>query len=278
MRNIALIELLKGNDVYYLPNRGNGGDALIASGTFQFFDENNIQYEIINNETDLTNKIVVYGGGGNLVSNYTATAEFISKWHKKVKKLIVLPHTINGHSDLLANLKDNVHIFCREDNSYKYVSKSAINANVHNGEDMALSLDFVDCMRKYSTIYPYKCFLKQLIKKIRRLDNPITYRTLNAFRCDVEKTEVQLPKDNIDVSTMINYTCSMTEPHLVNQTTADFFKFLSFYKTINTNRLHVGIAATLLGKNVNFHPNSYYKNEAVYERSLKHFPNINLIK
>ncbi len=44
--------------------------------------------------------------------------------------------------------------------------------------------------------------------------------------------------------------------------------FLEEYKVVNTDRLHVAILASLLGKEVNFYPNSYYKNEAVYNYSL----------
>ena len=44
---------------------------------------------------------------------------------------------------------------------------------------------------------------------------------------------------------------------------------ISKYKVVNTNRLHGGIASSLLQKTVNLYPNSYWKNKAVYEYSLK---------
>lgn len=53
-----------------------------------------------------------------------------------------------------------------------------------------------------------------------------------------------------------------------------FLKIIAMHKTINTNRLHVAIAASMLGKNVKFYSNSYFKNKFVYEYSLINFSNV----
>jgi len=276
MKNQELIELLKGKDnkIYYQPNPGNGGDALIASGAFQFFKRNNIDYVIIDENTDLSNKVVCYAGGGNLVSDYPAAANFIDKSHDKVKSLVVLPHTINGHSQLLATVKDNVYFFCREEISFQYVKAAVQSAHVFEGDDLALELIPDKYITNFSSNYPIKLFFKQCLKKIKFKQHLGGFRVLNAFRNDVEKTNITLPNDNIDVSNAINYNSSMSDELLVNRTTADIFKFLNFYKVINTNRLHMAIAGALLGKEVNFYPNSYYKNEAIYNKSLKQYGNV----
>ena len=49
---------------------------------------------------------------------------------------------------------------------------------------------------------------------------------------------------------------------------------MSNYDKIFTNRLHLAIAGFLLNKEVHFYPNFYYKNEAVYDYSLKKYNNI----
>jgi exopolysaccharide biosynthesis predicted pyruvyltransferase EpsI len=42
---------------------------------------------------------------------------------------------------------------------------------------------------------------------------------------------------------------------------------------VATDRLHVGIGAALLGKTCRLHDNSYGKNRAVYDHSIRnHFP------
>jgi hypothetical protein len=71
MKNQELISLISGKKVYYKPNPGNGGDALIAAGTFDFFRKNRIDYEIISSSTkisELKGKNIVYAGGGYLVT------------------------------------------------------------------------------------------------------------------------------------------------------------------------------------------------------------------
>ena len=55
---------------------------------------------------------------------------------------------------------------------------------------------------------------------------------------------------------------------LARNSTRCMINFLEEYKVVNTDRLHVAILASLLGKEVNFYPNSYTKNEAVYNYSL----------
>lgn len=46
---------------------------------------------------------------------------------------------------------------------------------------------------------------------------------------------------------------------LARNSTRCMINFLEEYKVVNTDRLHVAILASLLGKEVNFYPNSYYK-------------------
>jgi exopolysaccharide biosynthesis predicted pyruvyltransferase EpsI len=73
-----------------------------------------------------------------------------------------------------------------------------------------------------------------------------------------------IPNINDDIS----YNGFATKPldELINS--------LKQYEEINTDRLHLAISATLLGKKVNLFPNSYYKNKAVFDYSLKKFPSI----
>lgn len=278
MNITKLLTVLKCETVHYKANPGNGGDALIASATFQYFVDNNIQYKIIEPNMNLNDKVIMYSGGGNLIPDYNDCAEFIRETHKIARALIILPHTIAGHEDLLSELGDNVYIYCREMRTYEYVKKATHMAHVFVEHDMALSLDYREMVKKYSTYRPYKIYIKQMLKKAKTPTLLSGYNCLNAFRCDVEKTNIELPEDNIDLSDAINYSSQMNAPDLVNQTTADIFKFISFYKFVNTNRLHIAIAATLLDKKVKFYPNSYYKNYVVYKHSLKERKNIEFIK
>jgi len=90
---------------------------------------------------------------------------------------------------------------------------------------------------------------------------------LNAFRIDVEKTDIPIPSDNVDVSAL--YELSSCEPKLAKLSTFRFLSHINAFETVNTNRLHVAIAAAKLGKKVNLYGNNYFKIRAIYEYSLK---------
>ncbi len=89
MSNMTVLELFatfpKNETIYYRPNPGNAGDALIAAGAFILFDQAGLNVEIIDsNDFDSEGKIVIYAGGGNLVGIYSAARDFIRK-HIKSK-------------------------------------------------------------------------------------------------------------------------------------------------------------------------------------------------
>ena len=67
----------------------------------------------------------------------------------------------------------------------------------------------------------------------------------------------------------------MRDRAVVRYTSWEFLRYLDRFDRVETNRLHVTIGAALLGKGVAFYPNSYWKNQAVFEATLRlRFPNI----
>lgn len=202
--------------------------------------------------------------------------------HRQADQLILLPHTINGNVDLLAELGSNTHLFCRELQSYRYVSCHVTKANVYIAHDMALYVDWNryvtntagagDSPWSYDTYFNRarywvkdqlllnKCYIK-------------SGKTLYALRTDKEQTDLEFPKGNLDISRMFK-TGHLT-PLNAYQASYRMLRFLNHFNLIKTNRLHVCIGAALLGKTVHFYPNNYYKNHAVYKYSLKSLlPNV----
>jgi len=106
-------------------------------------------------------------------------------------------------------------------------------------------------------------------------------KTLNYFRNDGEKTKISHnnKKDNQDLSALINYDSSMINKELVNKTTYEILDNIYKYDIVNTDRLHGSIAGSLLNKKTTLYTNSYYKNKAVFEYSIKNkFKHTNLIE
>ena len=288
-----LITNLSAEQFIYIPNPGNAGDALIAAGTFQIFDKLGLRYSLLSRNHPLPhNGMIVYGGGGNLVLPTTFSAKFLSSVHKKAKKVVILPHTIKQVDNLLSDFTENVDIICREHVSYQYVKKHAKRANIYIADDMALSVDVKKIMQTEDSLLNNLTILSQytasklrLIKTqspellaviksfyLKRNYSGIQKSTLNAFRLDGEKTDVVVPNDNVDLSKLLQL--GVETKRLAYLNSKILLNWISQFEIINTNRLHICIAAALLGKQVNFYKNSYFKCRAVYEKSLSKCPNI----
>ena len=232
-------------EIIYIPNPGNAGDSLIAFGTIQIFNELGLNWKMGNISNEYHNKTLFYAGGGNLVGLYDYCKKFIEK-NKNDNKIIILPHTIKSEDKFLSNLNDNIIIFCREETSYNYVLKVFNHKkNVYLSKDMAF---YINNLNKY-----------KIIK-----GNGVC----NAYRTDQEKTNIKIPKNNEDLSEKFKKWGNTNKINVIKDVSLSIFDYLSKFETINTNRLHIAIAGTLLDKKVNFYSNSYYKNKSVFEYSI----------
>ena len=283
---LYLDSLKKYETVYFCPNPGNAGDSLLAHVTYELFDEYNIKFQILKKQGfNPTDKILLYGGGGNLVPYYPHARNFILKYHRLVKKLIILPHSIDGNEDLLKKLDENVDIITREEVTYNHVKKNALRANVFLADDLGFSLNVEKILSKMPRFSLHLVNLKLPVRillqgnytemkhRARKLFQNENKHVLNCFRTDQEKTDIDIPSDNVDLSSIFSYGVDSKEKAFY--VCYRLLNFINSYREIRTNRLHVAIAGALLGKEVKLYSNSYYKCEAVYEFSIKgRFPNV----
>ncbi|MCG7572982.1 hypothetical protein MHM39_05335 [Phaeobacter sp. CNT1-3] len=101
-------------------------------------------------------------------------------------------------------------------------------------------------------------------------DEPATHNLGLLFREDGEAPEgFELPDGNIDVS-------KFGRAH----TPIDgFVRHIAQYERIETNRLHVGIAAALLKREVQISSNDYFKIGAIFDSSIRdYFPNAQFVE
>ncbi len=282
--NDALTDYLRENKrkrFIYIPNRGNAGDAFLTHATYQLFRRLGLSYDIGSLSEQHPRETIICGGGGNLIPAYTDIATFIKRnkdvWHE----FILLPHTVRGHPELLRSLDSNCYIFCREEPSLAFVKSHAIRANVLSANDMAFHWHPEETIRSASELWR-----KRPADAVRRYCGDIrlwwqdrssrairTTKSLNAFRTDVEKTTLPLPSDNVDISRM--YAVPNLTPSNTLSVTYRMMKLIGAFDLINTNRLHVGIMAALMGKEVNLYDNNYGKNRDVFQYSLHTFSKVN---
>jgi len=251
----------QGKKIKYVPNPGNAGDSFIGYATLQVFKELNLDYQICKSTDTHEGDIIFYGGGGSLIRKYKSCKNFLINNHEK-NNIIVLPNTINECDDLLKSFSDNVILFAREDVSFNYIkSKMRHTSNALLSRDMSF-----------------------YIKGLNKYKNVSSIGTCNVYRFDDElKTKnnhVIVPDDNKDISVDFSRPFFMKNWYIADDintqveknlsiATDNMFSYISKFKQINTNRLHVGIAAALLGKTVNLYPGSYFKIEAIYNCCMR---------
>ena len=225
------------DNIIYIPNPGNAGDALIMLGTIQIFDKLNIHYTIGDINIIYKNKTLFYPGGGNLVGFYKDCYNFINNNYKS-NNIVILPHTITNVGNFLNNVSENIIIMCREKTSYDYVKNFIKNKNnLYLSKDLAFYID------------------KDEIEKYKLIEgNGIC----NAFRTDYEKTSIIIPDDNIDLSLYFEKGLHTQDVSICKEVCFNIFNYLSEFSVINTNRLHIAIAGSLLDKKVNLYQNNYY--------------------
>lgn len=240
----VLLEIYKDKAVDFFRFPGNYGDSLIWHGTKMLLSSHNISEQFVDISSPKHNAVLFIDGGGNLVDYYSDVRDFLIKKPDLYDEIIILPHTIFGERqiEVLNNVSSELIVICRERISAKFLDERLIDGKVYLSHDCAF----------------YNTFPK----------TPKGTGVLNAFRMDKESIAQSLPAANIDIS----YKGYATKP------LREFIDTVQKYEQVNTDRLHVAIGATLLGKHVSLYPNSYYKNKAVFDYSLQRFSNIRFVE
>jgi exopolysaccharide biosynthesis predicted pyruvyltransferase EpsI len=247
--------------ISYYACGGNAGDALISASTYTCFEKLKISYDPIFLDSSPRRGVIIFGGGGNFIPLYDYIRKGILKNIASADEIIVLPHTIRGNEDLLASLDKRVTLFCREIASYEHCLRHAKQANVLLANDMAFHADLQALLQEPKDID----YEKKIAKYPNFLEKVINGTTVNFIRKDPERTNHGLHSD-MDVSEV--FMGSMSDPNAVRKSAAAFLHTISSAKSIITDRLHVGIAASLMNIPCEILDNSYGKNREVYKFSL----------
>ena len=244
-----------GETIQYIPNPGNAGDSLIALGTLQLMESLGLRIRLRNHtETFGKNDRIFYGGGGNFVPYYSQCRNFILR-NMHVQQLVLLPHTVHKQNDVLKQIGPNMILFARERRSFRHLTRHMRypeNARIDHDLAFAIGPATIHSLIKNNSRDQSGCF--------------------NAFRTDQEATEAEIPKGNRDLSieniipSFPENTQSLTG---ILDTSRAVFEAIAPFASVKTNRLHIAIASALQGKKTTIERNSYFKNHAVYQYSIK---------
>ena len=215
--------------VYYLPNSGNLGDALIRFGTRKFLRDVGIDCTELSPGSSvgplaqLRGGTVIYGGGGAWCGLWGGAERKVARFNRRFH-VVVLPSTYEKRYAL-----GNTTFFRRDE----FESRGHM---------------------------PDAVFCHDLAFYIGPLSAPASSGTGHFFRTDGESSgKHALPPDNVD-------------PSRAGRQTSDVFPFIAEvakHAVVHTDRLHVAIAACLLGRELHLYAGSYFKNRAVFLSSMQ---------
>jgi len=272
-----------GASLKYVSNQGNAGDALIAAGCWQFFDDCQIAPRYTTTRAIRTGDTVLYSGGGNLVPEYDNCRDFLEKCLKvSVAHALVLPHSVRGHEALLRRLDARFTLVCRDLESLARVKATGTRAELMLAPDLALYLDpsrlFAHCKHyanagvgaqfvRHGQVWSYLRW-RMALRRLR----PQPGRTLSVLRADAEATLAEPGNAAGDIPSFYGSQYRFrAESDLVSR---DLLLLLQSATEVRTNRLHVGVAAALMGRQVRYLDNSYGKIRALYDTWLRDMPSV----
>lgn len=274
-----------GEEVLYRPNPGNAGDSMIAHATYAFFRDAGVRWSPASDEPGSgEGRVVVYGGGGNLVPGYGDARAFLDAHSGRCRMLVLLPHTVAGNEDLLSRMGAEVHLFLRDDVSYAHCAAVAQGASIHRSHDMALGLPAGDAppvgwrellsawlrARMRGEVDMSRALRFIALDRIRRCDRsgrPRSRRSaLDAFRTDSESSGMPLPAGNLDLSRMLEL--GDMSPRPAGLSARLLMSRVDGLPLVRTDRLHVAIACCLKNVPVELHASATPKVRAVFEHSI----------
>ncbi len=298
-----------GHFVYY-PNPGNLGDELIAAATVQLFERLGLSFETYEEGRDYGSAYtLVYGGGGIMVPEWGYLGHLYELFSAPgLERCVVLSHSMHDCPELLQLMDERFTVFLRESKSFAYAKALNNKATFHLADDMVFYMEprLLPPATELRHRYPCPSLIKRIFALLTGKDKNIDHvRLLSRFYGKTWKRIVKrlpdclIPQENgkivffmrrdqeqqadfngkhksLDLSRLGGSSCRWHDFNLLGVT--HYLETIDQADTIITDRLHISIAAAMLGKQVIMLDNSYGKLSGVYNQSMANLPNISFCR
>lgn len=248
---VEQLRALAGKRIVVLLNRGNRGDGVIHLGGRRLLASLGLQWtEIREAEAPamIDAEVLVVFGCGAFCRGTHSLAFVVERLAPQVEQVVILPASFDLKSPAVARFVRSwdarYTVFCRERQSFEAVSAARTDAgSVVLAHDLAFWAD------------------------VHRWAARPHAGTVGIFRRDREAVfdgrPVDLPGRDISQG-------PETEPE-------GLLDYVSGFAVVHTDRTHAAVGAAMMGRQVWFYRNAYFKNAAIFEHSLAHLPNVNFV-
>jgi len=253
--NGALAQLLtgfRGRDIVALLNRGNRGDGVIHLGGRQFMAGLGITCREFHEKDDLSRMqgdvLLIYGAGA-MSRGTNSLPRLLVSIAPRFPTIVILPSSFDLTEPRVRAFAetwdDKYHVFCRELVSFDALRQAgATPKTLLLGHDLAFHAD----VKAWAT-------------------RPGNGRA-GLFRRDIEAAFGRLPRD-FDVCEDASYGTEREPERLLD--------FVARFAEIHTDRCHGAILGAMMGRQVVFYRNSYFKNQAIYDHSLASMAHVRFV-
>ena len=227
-----LASLQATEDFVLVRTMGNKGDELIYAGMRQLLKDCSYRECRLSEVPMARGHLAVVAGGGGWCSAHCLMPDLLLKVEDSFDNVIIFPSSFDTSVESVLEFLSKTRA--------KVFARELISYN------LIKSLCDADLAHDSAFFFDYSPY--------RRNGQGI----LDAYRTDKESTEFPRPLDNNDISE----TC---------ETLDEWLWTIARHEIIRTDRAHVTIAGALLGKKVEWRPNSYHKVAAIVEYALKDY-------
>lgn len=272
------------SDVCFYPNPGNAGDCLIASATWQIFDDIGLAPVTLRPRDFKAGSKVILGGGGNLVPQYHDTERALKRCLElDVSRCILLPSTVRGHESLLKQLDSRFTMLCRDFESFSHVRQHVAGAKVFLAPDIVFGLEPHRLLARVKSLeHKYKLiFDKDWFNRRIKWRRALAYQKcriadpLWILRCDIESKGAEAANELADLNG--HFITKRMGRASCDQVSSDIVRLLMDALAVNTDRLHIAIPTLLLNRPLKIRDNSYGKLSAVLGLVNSKYSNYELI-
>ncbi len=268
---------------------GNCGDTLIWLGTEHLLHDLGIRTTLDPAQADV---ILIPGGNQTMYQeNIDVWKSVWAKWPDK--EFVVGPMTVQlGSTDWIDAIRQTsvrvTGLFARDPASYANLCECDLGSDVVRGlsHDPALFLRNSEMIRQQKEAVTdehvlaafradgegYGVGSKQLRWLVRSAPQAISRRVDSRLKVRSQARKIA------KAAAIIAADGKMKVSDISRQTLPFFFEMLRSAKAVHTDRLHVMLAAAMLGKRTFAYPTTYGKLEAVYEHSVKDWTTVEFVK